>query len=409
MYKDINVLIIGTDINAYYMSRCYHELTGKKVDLIGKAPMAFTSVSNITNIQIEDNLWDSNTFVETLINYAENKNSDKKILLIGTNDNYVKLIIENKSLLEKYYVFNYPDINIVNNLLIKEKFYDIYKHMGIDIPETCIYKCNENEDINKIKEKFKEYPIIIKPSDGVEYHNLEIVLDKVYKVYNSEELEKTILKIKEAWYKNNLIIQEFIPGDDSALFDSIFYVGKNKKAQIATFAQIGLQERTPTGIGNCTVLVNGFDDHGYNEELIFKLKEFLEKIGYQGFAEFDMKYDARDGKYKVLEINPRQSRSGYYVCATGHNLIKYLIDDLILNKEKEFKIIKEKIVLSFVPKKIIKKYIENKKLKKEINKTIKNKKIVNPLKYDKDKNIKRFLYLLYRDFNYIKKYKKYKF
>ena len=122
-----------------------------------------------------------------------------------------------------------------------------------------------------------------------------------------------------------------------------------------------------------------------------------------------MKYDFRDQKYKVLEINPRQSRSGYYVCASGNNLIKYLIDDLIYNKEKEFKIIKEKLVLSFVPKKIIKKYIENNKLKKEIKEIIKNKKIINPLKYKKDKNIKRKLYLLYRDFNYLKKYKKYKF
>ena len=409
MYKDINVLIIGTDINAYYMSRCYHELTGKKVDLIGKAPMAFTSVSDITNIQIENNLWDSNTFVKTLINYAKNKKSDKKILLIGTNDNYVKLIIENKSLLEKYYVFNYPDINIVNNLLIKEKFYSIYKDMGLDMPNTYIYKCNQNDDINKIKRCFKEYPIIIKPSDGVEYHHLEETLDKVYKAKSEEELEKIILKIENAGYKNNLIIQEFIPGDDSALFDSIFYVGKNKKAQIATFAQIGLQEHTPTGIGNCTVLVNGFDENGYKEELIYKLKGFLETIGYQGFCEFDMKYDSRDGKYKVLEINPRQSRSGYYVAACGHNLVQYLIDDLILNKEKEFKIIKEKIVLSFVPKKIIKKYIKNNNLKNEIKKIIKNKKIVNPLKYKKDNSFKRKKYMFLRDRNYFKKYKKYSF
>ena len=405
MDKKIKVLIIGTDINAYYMSRCYYELTGKKADVIGSRAIPYTSIS--TPIIVE-NFNDKDNVKQALTEYGE-KNKDFNILLIATNDLYVKMVVEEKSLLEKYYVFNYPKLNIVKNLLIKEKFYDIYKDMGIDMPETLIYRCNQNDDITRIKNFFKEYPIIIKPSDGVEYHKLDIVLDKVYKANNENELEKIILEIEQAGYNNNLIIQEFIPGDDSALFDSIFYVGKNGKAQLATFAQIGLQEHTPTGIGNCTVLINGYDEHGYKEELIYKLKEFLEKIGYQGFAEFDLKYDYRDKKYKVLEINPRQARSSYYLTACGYNLIKYLIDDLIYNIEKEFYIIKEKIALTFVPNKIIKKYVNNENFKNEINKLIKENKMVNPLKCKKDKNLKRKLYLLYRDYNYFKKYRKYNF
>ena len=406
MDDKIKVLIMGTDINAYYMSRCYHELTGKKADIIGNRAMPYTDISNSIIIKDFNN---KENFIKALTEYGE-KNKDYEILLIATSDLYVKLVAEEKSLLEKYYVFNYPDIELVNNLLVKEKFYDIYKDMGLDMPKTYIYPCNKNEDINKIKKYFNEYPIIIKPSDGVEYHSLDdTTLAKVYKIHSEEELEKIIKKIENAGYNKNLIIQEFIPGDDSALFDSVFYVGKDKKAKLATFAQIGLQEHTPTGIGNCTVLVNGYDEHGYKEEIVYKLKEFIEKIGYQGFAEFDIKYYVRDNKYKVLEINPRQSRSGYYLTACGYNLVKYLIDDLIKNKNMEFKIIKEKYVLSFVPKIVIKKYIKNNKLKKEIIKLIKNKKIVNPIDYKKDKNIKRKLYVFYRKFNYIKKYKKYEF
>ena len=406
MDDKIKVLIMGTDINAYYMSRCYHELTGKKADIIGNRAMPYTDISNSIIIKDFNN---KENFIKALTEYGE-KNKDYEILLIATSDLYVKLVAEEKSLLEKYYVFNYPDIELVNNLLVKEKFYDIYKDMGLDMPKTYIYPCNKNEDINKIKKYFNEYPIIIKPSDGVEYHSLDdTTLAKVYKIHSEEELEKIIKKIENAGYNKNLIIQEFIPGDDSALFDSVFYVGKDKKAKLATFAQIGLQEHTPTGIGNCTVLVNGYDEHGYKEEIVYKLKEFIEKIGYQGFAEFDIKYDVRDNNYKVLEINPRQSRSGYYLTACGYNLVKYLIDDLIKNKNMEFKIIKEKYVLSFVPKIVIKKYIKNNKLKKEIIKLIKNKKIVNPIDYKKDKNIKRKLYVFYRKFNYIKKYKKYEF
>ncbi len=404
---NVKVLILGTDINTYYMSRCYHELTGKKADIIGNRAIPYTTISNPIIVNDFNN---RENFINALTKYGE-ENKNKKILLIATSDLYVKMVAENKNILEKYFYFNYPDLEVVNNLLIKEKFYDIYKDMGIDIPKTYLYPCNKNDDINKIKKYFNnEYPIIIKPSDGVEYHKLDDAgLAKVYKAHDELELEKIIKKIENAGYNKNLIIQEFIPGDDSALFDSIFYVGKDKKAKLATFAQIGLQEHTPTGIGNCTVLVNGFDEHGYKEEIVYKLKEFIEKINYNGFAEFDMKYDSRDNKYKVLEINPRQSRSGYYLTACGYNLVEYLINDLIFDKKMEFKIIKEKYILSFVPKIIIKKYIKNKLLKNEINKLIKNKKIVNPLKYKNDKNLKRKLYLFYRNLNYIKKYKKYTF
>ena len=404
---NVKVLILGTDINTYYMSRCYHELTGKKADIIGNRAIPYTTISNPIIVNDFNN---RENFINALTKYGE-ENKNKKILLIATSDLYVKMVAENKNILEKYFYFNYPNLEVVNNLLIKEKFYDIYKEMGIDIPKTYLYPCNKNDNINKIKKYFNnEYPIIIKPSDGVEYHKLDDAgLAKVYKAHDELELEKIIKKIENAGYNKNLIIQEFIPGDDSALFDSIFYVGKDKKAKLATFAQIGLQEHTPTGIGNCTVLVNGFDEHGYKEEIVYKLKEFIEKINYNGFAEFDMKYDSRDNKYKVLEINPRQSRSGYYLTACGYNLVEYLINDLIFDKKMEFKIIKEKYILSFVPKIIIKKYIKNKLLKNEINKLIKNKKIVNPLKYKNDKNLKRKLYLFYRDLNYIKKYKKYNF
>ena len=403
------ILIIGTDINAYYMARCYHELYKTKVDLIGKSPMAFTSCSNITNIMIEPNLWETEVFKKILEDYAKEKSEKEKILLIGTNDFYVRLIAENADFLEKYYVFNYPNIDIINNLLIKENFYKTYENSILDLPITEYYHCNKNDNIERITNKFNTYPVIIKPSNGVSYHKLDIELDKVYKAKNKENLINIIKEIEEAGYDDKLVIQEFIPGDDSALFDSIFYCGKDKKAKLATFAQIGLQEHTPTGIGNCTVLVNGFDEHGYKENVVYKLKEFLESIGYQGFAEFDMKYDYRDGKYKVLEINPRQSRSGYYLTACGYNLVEYLIKDII-NKEKlEFEIIKQKMVLSFVPMRVIKKYIENKKLKEEIIKLKRKHKIVNPLKYNNDMSIKRRKYLLMRDLNYLKKYKKYSF
>ena len=142
--------------------------------------------------------------------------------------------------------------------------------------------------------------------------------------------------------------------------------------------------------------------------MIYKLKDFLESIGYQGFAEFDLKYDIRDKKYKVFEVNPRQSRSGYYFCACGHNLVKLLIDDLFYNSldNNKFELVKNNVVLSFVPKSVIKKYVTSDNLKAEINR-IGN--IVRPLRYAEDMPFSRRKYLFMRDRNYVKKYRKYTF
>ena len=388
------------------MSRCYHELYNKRANVIGRKDIGVVSDSKIINFRLVPDFETKEGFVKALNQYA-NEKAEEKILLIGTSDELVRLIVESKEKLDKKYVYNYPSLDILNKVLVKDKFYKAFKDSKLDMPKTYVYKCSTGQVIDdKIIEEFM-YPLIVKPGNSVEYHNHRFEgMYKVYKVFSKEELLEAIKKIEASGYKENLVIQEFIPGDDCALFDSIFYCGKDKKVKLMTFAQIGLQERNPTGIGNCTFLVNGFDEHGYKEDIVYKLKDFMEEIGYQGFAEFDLKYDKRDGKYKVLEINPRQARSSYYLAACDHNLVKYLIDDLIYNEKIETTLMKDKIVLSFVPKSVIKKYVTSDALRKEAIELIKQKKIVNPLKYKKDRSIKRRLYLIMKDISYKRKYKK---
>ena len=408
--SDFETLIIGTDINAYYMARCYYEEYKKKAYLIGKVDMAFTSLSDITNVSIEPNLWDSKIFVDTLINHAKKHLKEtKKILLVASNDYYVRLITENEKILKKYYVFNYPNYDIVDKFLVKDKFYENFKDYDIDMPKTIVYSFKNRTKLDKLIKDFK-YPLILKAGDGFEYHKHEFNgMKKVYKLYSFEDLENALNSIKESGYNKSVVIQEFIPGGDDKLFDSIFYMSKSSEVILKTFAQIGLQEQTPTAVGNCTVLINGYNEFGKTDEVIKKLEKFLVDVGYRGFAEFDLKYDMRDKKFKVLEINPRQARSSYYLTACGYNLVKYLVDDVIYNKKLKKKFIKDEMLLTFVPKYIIKKYITNEKYKKKALELYKSGKYASPLKCKYDKNFKRKIYLILRDRNYRKKYKNNKF
>ena len=402
---NFHVLLLGSDANAYYMARCFHEIYNKKVDLMNSQLLGVTRYSNIINFISSPVFTNGDIFVESLNAYAK-KSTFERVVLIATNDKYVRLIVENKDKLDSKFVFNYPSHEIVNNLLIKDKFYQTYSD-NLDVPKTFVYPCDENS-INHISDKNDfAYPVILKPSNGVEYNKHPFPgMRKVYKVQPFESLKEIVREIKNSGYAGNLIVQEFIPGDDCALYDAVFYCGTDKKVQLMTFAQIGLQERTPTGVGNCTVLVNGFDEHGYKEEIIYKMKDFLEKIGYQGFAEFDLKYDSRDGKYKILEINPRQARSSYYLSACGHNLIQSLVEDLIEHKTKQCVLVRDEMVLSFVPVSVMQKYITSKPLLQKIQTLMKEGKFVRPLHYKKDMSLSRKMYLFLKDINYIKKYKK---
>lgn len=395
------VLIIGSDANAYYMARCYHEAYHKKAYVLAKSMLPYTQYSNILNIFYDDSIWNEEGFLKAIYLFKE-KHPNKKILLISSNESYAEFISKNKQkLLKDNFIFNYPDIDIIESLIMKEKFYKTYNNSSINIPTTYYFDCSKEKKFNKKM----NYPVILKPSNVIMYNHLSFEgKNKIYKVETKEELDDIIKKIIKSGYTDTLIIQDFIPGDDSYLFDAVAYVGKDKKVKILSLAQIGLQEHSKNMVGNAAVLINGYYQYGNPKEIEEQMKSFLEEIGYQGFAEFDLKYDYRDKKFKVLEINARQGRSSYYLTPLGYNLVKVLIDDLIYNKEMKYQFLKDQVLLSFVPRGVIKKYIVNEEYKKAALKLWKSG-VVNPIKYKKDHNLKRYLYLTKKHFRYYKEYK----
>lgn len=397
---DFEILIIGTDANAYYMARCYHEAYNKKANLLGKTPMIYTKYTNILNVIYNEKIWTEEGFLEAIEDFRK-QHPGKKILLISSNETYAAFISKNKDKINEQFVHNYPNIDIINSLIMKEAFYKTYENSVLDFPKTIYYNCSEKPEIAY---DFA-YPVIIKPSNVIEYNHISFEgKNKIYKVNSEEELVEIVNKIANNGYTDTLILQEFIPGDDSYLFDSVVYCGKDKKVKLISFAQIGLQEHSKTMVGNAAVLINGFNQYGDHSEMVEKIKTFMEDIGYQGFAEFDMKYDYRDNKYKVLEINARQGRSSYYISPLGYNLVKILVDDLINNQKMSFRVIDDEVLLSFVPKGVMKKYITNEVFKKKALSLWKTG-VVNPVKYKKDTHFKRKLLLARRHIDYYKEYK----
>lgn len=406
--KKFRALIIGNDINAYYLARCYHEFTGEKADLLanyiaGEKPFSYTRYTNILNIRYRENLWDEKVFLEELDLYF-NEHKKEKILLVSSNETYGEFIAKNKAKLKKKFFFNYPSVKLQHTLVNKEDFYKTYADYEIDLPRSIYYDCTKDEKINECDITF---PVIVKPANVILFKHISFAgKKKIYKLENMEELNDVINKFKKGNYTDTIIIQEYIPGDDSHLFDAVVYADKNKKVKMISFAQIGLQEHAPRMIGNAAVIINGYSQYPGVEEQIEKIRKFTEKIGYQGFAEFDMKYDARDGKYKVMEINARQGRCSYYIVPAGFNLIELLYKDLIEGKDLKYKVCNKEVLETFVPKKVVKKYITNEEYKAKVLSMWKDR--VEALNYKKDTSFLRKLLLIKIRYNYIKDYKNFK-
>lgn len=392
-------IIIGTDMNAYNMAISFHEAYGIKPVLVGKEALSFTAMSTITEtIELRSGISDASQFAGIMAAIAQKyRTPGKTLLLIGTNDLYVRLIIENAAILKEYFVFNYISEDLMNQLQVKSNFYKLCAEHGIDTPTTYFYDCRSAEPF----EEQMMYPVIVKPSNGIVYNlNKFDGQQKVYKVENPRELQSVIKTIVDSGYDEELIIQDFIPGDDTYMWDSVIYASSKGKTQLVTFAQVVLQEHTVTAIGNYTALITR-----YNKEMMVKLQNFLEAVGYNGFANFDLKFDERDGKFKVFEVNIRQGRSSYYVTALGHNMASSFVDDLIYHVEKPVTYLNEEFLFTVVPKIVLRKFVHNKAVQKDIKDLLKKGKYGNPLFYKKDKHVKRKLYLFARQINYYKKYK----
>src|SRR5690625_1380129 len=121
------------------MSVSFHQQYNIKPVLIGQIPMWFTKGSTIIqDIHYVDNLEQSDVFLSTLKD-IKNQYKDKyeHLILIGTNDLYVKLIISHRDLLKDDFLFNYIDDHLFERLYYKKHFYDTCRSEERRVGKEC--------------------------------------------------------------------------------------------------------------------------------------------------------------------------------------------------------------------------------------------------------------------------------
>ncbi len=393
--KKFNVILLGSDDNVYGFARTLKD----EYDII---PYALTSrVLNVTcntkiiNFVVDKNVHDENKFSDILNKLIITLKKDyEKIIVIPCSDYYMELCVKYADKL-KYVENKFIDYKKYIEFNNKEKFYKLCDKYGISYPKSFIfYKQNYKLEIDKID---IDYPVILKPnnSNSEEYLNAKFNnKKKVYYIENKNELIKAIKNIYSSEYKDLLIVQQYIPGDDTNMRVLNVYCDKNAEVKLMSLGQPILEEYHPNTYGNYASIIS-LTEH---IDIMDKIKKFLEDIKYYGTANFDIKYNKNDGKYYAFEINPRPGRSSFFTACAGKSLASCYVEDLVYNDLKYHLNNDKQILWLNVPMILLKKYVKN----KEIRKKIKKLKKYHTLLYKKDLSIKR-RYVVYR--NYISKIK----
>ena len=397
--KDLLPVLLGSDANVYGMARSFYMEYGVTSLAIGKGALAATANSRLVKMAVvEPNLEDDAVFVRTLTDFAK-AHTGKTLVLVSCGDNYTGLMARARAALEPYYKFACPTPELVAELDTKEFFYQACERHGLSYPRT--FGCT-NENYKTVELPFP-FPCIIKASNSVAYWNCKFPhKKKVFVAYNKEEFDAITAAIYSSSYQDNLVLQEYIPGDDNCMRVLNCYSGLDHKVKLMALGRPLLEEQTPEGIGNYAAIMNVRDD-----ELMEKMKAFLEDVGWEGFSNFYMRYEARDGKYKLFEMNPHQGRSNFFVTASGYNLAKWLVEDVVEHKEQGLTIADAHHLWMIAPAGIIKKYLKDEALLAEAKELMRQGKVSHQLFCKEDAGLKRRIWYIKNQLNNYRKYKRY--
>lgn len=397
---DFLPIILGSDDNAYGVARAFHEEYNIKSLVVTKGDILPTMHSNIIEKFYVKDLDNPQEFADKLLKlWPDFSKKASNLILIGCNENYVELCIRNANKLHGKYILPFISETQMDEIIYKEKFYSICEEYGLDYPNTVIFKKGMNPGMSL---PF-DFPVVVKPSDSVTYFNAQFSgKEKAYILKDKEAFVKAINLIYSSTYEDSLIIQDYIPGGDDTMRVLNAYVDQNHKVRMMVLGRVVLEDCTPVLLGNYVSIVPEF-----NEEIYQTYTKFLEDIKFTGFANIDLKYDARDGKFKIFELNIRQGRSSYFVTASGYNLMKYLVEDRVYNKHDKPVYGNGEVLWHSIPKSIVKKYVRDPQLKEEVLRLIKEKKTASTLYYNQDLSLIRRLklYNYYRDYH--TRFKKY--
>lgn len=264
-------------------------------------------------------LADDKNYIQTLkkIILAEKIN-----VLVPNYTDELPVIAKNKGLFEKMgvhvVVSNYESIE---NSINKSKCYEILSKKNIDVPEFYLVKDASSFKSVAKRLGYPKYPICFKPArhphgSGRGFRILDnrrkpieiLFYDKPNEIYDSFERITNLYENGEKLPE--LLVMEYLPGREFSVY-VLAFEGE------ALYVVPNLRQELFVGYSSAAEVVN-------NPEVINIAKKITKLFNFSYNVNIQIKY-SRDGRPKIVEINPRLAGTVILPVAAGINMPAWAI------------------------------------------------------------------------------------
>jgi len=217
---------------------------------------------------------------------------DRPPILIATDDATAVLVQEAAEELQPAYRFPVLPKGLARRLCSKRELYFLCRDSDFPTPHTTFPR--SRTELLQCLEKVV-FPVVLKGIDDRRLFGRTKVGMRI--VHNADELLKGYDEMEDPAHPN-LMLQEYIPGnvDTVWMFNGYF----NAKSEcLAGLTGRKLRQRPAytgmTSLGVCR----------RNETVDQSIRMLLGSLNYTGMIDLGCRYDERDGRYKLLDVNPR--------------------------------------------------------------------------------------------------------
>jgi D-aspartate ligase len=263
-------------------------------------------------------IWDLNHApVEESLDFLDQvaRKIGRRALLIPTSDVGAMLVDEHAQRLSANYIFPARDAGLGRLLCNKREMYFLARKWNVDAPETAFPK--SREDVIEYL-KTARFPILLKPIynlvPGVKPWRMRIVSSERELLSHYEAVEDPAVP--------NVMLQEYIPGGDEMTWTFNGYFDRHGNCPVVF---TGRKLRNfPVYFGQASLALCMKND--YVEQTTLR---FMKNIGYRGPLDLGYRYDARDGRYKINDVNPRLGAMfRLFVGDNGMDVVRALYQDM---------------------------------------------------------------------------------